>query len=265
MPSPTGILLTGESKWYKVILRFISFLFKSIWLFFPAILFIVLGIWCFWTLGQGKDVIVAFAENPRAKIYFFLAIALWAYVSWFSSRIVAYQKRYKQLQRVVKITGSTSAVDTEQEQQSFNYELPVLWLEMFPRILGFACFLAVEMAILQLKFYGAPDLPAVWAWILFSAILLAYLVFNDNLSAFADRRRIFTRRLFYILLAAFIAFAVVTWVTDVQHLVVLFCAVVLLHLVYVIYIHLRRSEIKNEEAKQRAMTRKVAEEKPGPL
>ena len=99
MPQRTGILLTGEYRWHKVILRFISFFLKSIWLFFPALLFIVLATWCFWMLGQGKDIIVAFGENPRAKVYFFLAIALWVYISWFSSRIVAYQKLFKQLQK----------------------------------------------------------------------------------------------------------------------------------------------------------------------
>lgn len=247
MPSQTGVLLTGETKWYRVILRFIALLFKSVWLFFPAILFIVLAIWCFWTLGQGKDVIVAFAENTRAKIFFFLAIALWAYVSWFSSRIVAYQKQYKQFRYIEKITGQHGLAGSERHKRSFKYDLPVLWLEMFPRLLGFACFLAVEMALLQSKYYGAPNLSSGWAWALFGLLLLAYLVFNKRITNIADYYRRRVKRVFYFLLILFAVLAAATTWARVKNLVLLFGLVVLLHIVYVLYIHLRHGRIINRQ------------------
>ncbi|WP_315819485.1 hypothetical protein [Paraflavitalea speifideaquila] len=65
-----------RTTWYLLthILLFISRLLKSIWLFFPGILFLVLGMWTFWTLGQGKDIIVAFTENHQAKAFFLLPL-----------------------------------------------------------------------------------------------------------------------------------------------------------------------------------------------
>ena len=243
MPQRTGILLTGEYRWHKVILRFISFFLKSIWLFFPALLFIVLATWCFWMLGQGKDIIVAFGENPRAKVYFFLAIALWVYISWFSSRIVAYQKLFKQLQKnAFKPNFDYEA--HEKSGEAFTFELPTPWLEIFPRILGFACFLVIELALLQLKYYGAPGWSATAAMILFSVLLFLYLAFNNRLSRFTDAHRKFTRRLFAGLLALFIISVATVVFIDVENLMILFWIVVLLHIIYVVFIHLRRTEMR---------------------
>jgi hypothetical protein len=255
----TGILLTGERVWYKVILRFISFLFKSIWLFFPAILFVVLAVWCFWMLGQGKDIIVAFGENPRAKIYFFLAIALWVYLSWFSSRVVAYQKLFKQL----KNGGFKSDFDYEQYERTakiFSYELPLPWLEIFPRVLGFACFLVIELALLQLKFYGTPGWSTPDAVMLFLALLFLYLALNNKLSEFTDENKKLTRILFFSLLALFVVLVLVVWMIAVRNLMLFFWLVVLLHIVYVVYIHFRRTEIKDASLQQT-----ISEEEHNPL
>jgi predicted acylesterase/phospholipase RssA len=284
MEPKTGILLTGEYKWYKVILRFLSFLFKSVWLFFPAILFIVLAIWCFWTLGQGKDIIVAFGENPRAKIYFFLAIALWAYLSWFSSRIVAYQKEYRQWQQALRAKALSfedidhgwsveksapaagpgkppanvpprSGADNNLHNYSkalFHYELPLPWLEIFPRILGFACFLVIELALLQLKYYGTPNWSATAAWIFFWALLFVYMALNNRLSRLIQRNELFTRRLFWALLGLFVVLVAVIWLVAVKSLMTFFWLTVLLHIIYVKYVHLRRAEMNNLTFKKTA-------------
>lgn len=267
MEPKTGILLTGEYRWHKVILRFLSYLFKSIWLFFPAILFIVLAIWCFWTLGQGKDVIVAFGENPRAKIYFFLAIALWAYLSWFSSRIVAYQKEYKQWKQALAAkhlpieedTSGTARKAANLQQQKnatgddlhnyskalFHYELPLPWLEIFPRILGFACFLVIELALLQLDFYGTPGWSNSAAWICFWALLTAYMVLNNRISRLIQKHERVTRLLLKALLVLFALFFVIVWLVDVKNLMTFCWLTVLLHLIYILYIHLRRAALSN--------------------
>lgn len=254
MSQRTGILLTGEYKWYKVIFRFISFFFKSIWLFFPAILFLVLGMWCFWMLGQGKDIIVAFGENPRAKIYFFLAIALWVYLSWFSSRIVAYQKLFKQLEK----NAFKPDFDYEAHERSgeaFTFELPTPWLEIFPRILGFACFLVIELALLQLKFYGTPGWSMPVAAVLFFALLFTYLALNNRLSRFTDNHGLFIRRLFNVLLVLFIILLGVVAVIDVESLMTFFWLVVLLHIAYVVFIHLRRTKMKMASLQPKSVER----------
>src|SRR6476620_2516908 len=72
------------------ILKFLSHLFKCIWIFFPSILFLIFAYVCFWVLDQGKDLMIAFAENRHARLFFFIAIAFWVYTAWYSSRIIAY-------------------------------------------------------------------------------------------------------------------------------------------------------------------------------
>lgn len=251
MEPRTGILLTGEYKWYRVILRFLSFLFKSLWLFFPAILFIVLGVWCFWKLGQGKDIIVAFGENPRAKIYFFLAVALWAYVSWYASRIVSYQKEYRQWQHAKSLNSATADLH-DYSKPLFNYELPLPWLEIFPRILGFACFLVIELALLQLKFYGTPGWNITTAWIIFWSLLFVYMAVNNRLSRLAERNAVFTRRLFWGLIILFVALVLVVWLVAIKSLMPFFWLTVLLHIIYIQYIHLRRADLSSPATKAAA-------------
>ena len=85
---------------FRRLLRFLSNLLRSLWLFFPGILFLILTLMVFWTLGQGKDIVIAFTENKSRTILdfnytrtiFFLAIGFWVYVSWYSSRIISYIK-----------------------------------------------------------------------------------------------------------------------------------------------------------------------------
>ena len=101
-------------KFIPGVLRFISQLSKSIWLFFPGIIFLLFGIFCFWTLGQGKDIIVAFTENTSktilsinyTRVIFFVAIGFWAYVSWYSARIISYIKKTRQEDEIKVISGA---------------------------------------------------------------------------------------------------------------------------------------------------------------
>src|SRR5712672_1439329 len=116
----------------NALLLFLSRLLKSIWLFFPGILFLLLFMWCFWSLGQGKDLIVAFTENGKAKVFFFIAISFWIYVSWYSARIVSYQKLHKQQERIKDISDAYPPELVEKKlSNSFYYDLSIAWLDAF--------------------------------------------------------------------------------------------------------------------------------------
>ena len=96
-------MATTSTRTSLRILRFTSQFLKSLWLFFPGILFLLFTIFCFWVLGQGKDILIAFNENRSrtilsfnySRFIFFLAIGFWVYVSWYSSRIISYIKKTK--------------------------------------------------------------------------------------------------------------------------------------------------------------------------
>src|SRR5688500_9369070 len=188
-----------------VILRFISRLFKSLWIFFPSTLFLILALWCFWSLSQGKDLIYAFAENNNARIYFFIAVAFWVYVSWYSSRIIAYLLISKQ-------DGKPAVFESRGELDKPNatfantdyYHIPKTWLNIFPRLIGFSCFLIIELAVLQLKLFDAPGISKTAAVSWFMASLLAYILFYKFIDRLFQTRAGISKTIFYSFLGLFL-------------------------------------------------------------
>src|SRR5262245_51584588 len=92
------MVIARESKrllYYSdlMIANFCRYLLQSLWLFFPPVLFLLLAYLIFWHLPQGKDLIVIAIQNakfsPAIFPSFILALIFWAYVTWYSTRIVA--------------------------------------------------------------------------------------------------------------------------------------------------------------------------------
>ncbi|MDP4149135.1 MAG: hypothetical protein Q8927_02030 [Bacteroidota bacterium] len=206
--------------------RTLSLLLQCIWLFFPSILFIGLTIWCFWSLDQGKDLVVAFTENPKARIYFFIAIGFWAYVTWYSSRVNAYLKDDK--------TGDPSGLRST-----------------FPRLLGLACFLAIELAALQSPVAAHPLKGRLAAGIFIAALLAFGLLdqFIADFSAGSPRKERIIRRLFYALAALFVLFLALLLFDKVlsNDITELFWSVFYLKLLYLLHTNLRRRTVEHEQ------------------
>lgn len=97
--------------------------------FAAAIVLLILAAWCFWWLPQGIDMILKATETRWSGIILLLMLFFWAYVNWYSGRILAFRKN-----------------------QRFNW-FPVGWEPVFlkhlPGLLGFLCFTVVGLAILQ--------------------------------------------------------------------------------------------------------------------
>src|SRR5262245_12554926 len=96
-----SIFLREKLKKFQPV-RFFTNLLRSLWTFFPPLLLIVLALVCFTQLSQGRDLLISFTETGETvnaalltRIIFLIAILFWVYVSWYSSRIVAYIKEYK--------------------------------------------------------------------------------------------------------------------------------------------------------------------------
>jgi hypothetical protein len=205
-----------------------------LWLFFPGILFVVLAIWCFWTLGQGKDIIVAFTENAKAKSFFFIAIAFWVYVSWYSARIVAYLKQSKQEDRIRKICIENTPEQVEQKlKQSAFFDLSSTYLTTFPRIIGYACLLGIELAVLQSPALEKP-MAGDKAGLNFLLGLVISWGLDDIVKRFADNRRTLARIIFYALLAVFIITAIIVILSPASKLLFLFWTLLILHLVFML-------------------------------
>lgn len=104
---------------------------KSIWLFFPSLLFIFLSWFCFWKITQGQDLMQITLEKPNVFAYFAVAMIFWVYITWYTSRIIGKIK-----------------MDQEPDAPHYWHRL----LIQMPRILGFTCFTIIILAFLKLKY-----------------------------------------------------------------------------------------------------------------
>lgn len=157
-------------------LRFLSNLLRSCWLFFPSLVFIILAMVAFSQLSQGQDILISFTETAgafghvlAAKMIFLVAIFFWVYVSWYSSRMVAYIKGWQHREAVRII----DPVLSDQAYASL-YDMELRFLQRFPRIIGYGCLLVVMIVLSLLLF------PESWVQeqpflVLIGATLLAWL------------------------------------------------------------------------------------------
>ncbi len=245
-------------------LTWLSSLLKSIWTFFPALLFICLVITCFWIMDQGKDILVAYMEKGdrlylggATRTVFFIAIAFWVYVSWYSSRIIAYIKE-RQQQDLLKKASGKSQVEAEAAYHTDNdfFEINQYFLDNFPRIGGNACLVALELAILQSPALHA-GIDTVLAGILFF-VLLVLLFFIDRIirekwSAASGFVAIFRVVLIvFLLLLIGAAF-------PVANLTVNACfalgVLIVLHVLFLLYINLRRRSIDAKKDRVRGLVK----------
>ncbi|MGB4846205.1 MAG: hypothetical protein WBP16_17180, partial [Ferruginibacter sp.] len=137
---------------------------KAVWLFFPAILFLFFAFMCFWSLTQGKDVMIITLENRKVFGLFLLALIFWVVSTWYSSRLVAKAKELQQsdkhlMWQTLRIHG--------------------------PRILAFTCITIIILAFFQLPYPDTPKLSKTICYILlflsFSWYFIIYQMGNKLL------------------------------------------------------------------------------------
>lgn len=151
-----------------ITLRFWRYLFNSIWLFFPAILFLVMSYAAFWALPQGKDLMVITLENPKTFIFFILAQSFWSYVTWYSSRLAAKAKAF------------------------MHKDDDPLWTAMrvqFPRLLAYLCYSIVILAFFQLGVsgIGSPELPGWLCHVLLGGSIPVYFFIYQRWNRFTGK------------------------------------------------------------------------------
>ena len=279
-----GILLLFVSAWqpikqiladiftwrfYSRALRYIARLMQAIWMFFPGILFLLLTVFCFWISGQGKDIIAAFVNNRGStptngimaginfsRITFFLAIGFWVYVSWYSSRVIAYIKKARQLGFIRQLTSA----DSSNAEKIFtadkdHFEPGEDFLDEMPRIIGNACFLILELAVLQCPVLVHP-LSSLMVWVLLLESLFVLYFVNRCIRVLLDKRfkapcsKVDSfRKWFYIIFIITLALIGLSSLFPLGQssysfmIYFLFGLLVLFHLVFIFYINLRRKVV----------------------
>lgn len=201
------------------VILYLGAILKSIWLFFPSLLFIFLTIFSFWVEGQGKDILVAFTEpdNRGFRIVFFVVVGFWVYVTWYSSRVIGY----------IKLQDRPSL-------KAFLYN--------YPRLGGNACFLALELAVLQAPILPHP-LSGTWATVIFFAGLILLYLLDKLISAPMQRIAGAIGGRFRLLALGFLVVVAVLAIIPTSRMGYLYCLfglLVLFQIFYLLYINLHR-------------------------
>jgi hypothetical protein len=225
------------AKW----LSWLSGLLKSVWTFFPSLLFIVLVLFCFWLVDQGQDILVAYMEKRQhnvaggfVRIVFFVTIALWVYVTWYGCRIISYIK--------------------ENRQQAF-VEIPSIFLDNFPRAAGSACLLVMELAILQLPVFSKP-LGTGLAFLLFGVlwVLSFFLDWRMRVKWSLAKRFKIVFRVALALLILLLIVSAFPGESIAGNSWFALAVLVVMHVVYLLYINLRRVRIERNRMAVRLRT-----------
>lgn len=238
-------------------LRFLSNLLRSCWLFFPALVFIILAMVTFSQLSQGKDILISFTETAgafghvlAAKMIFLIAIFFWVYVSWYSSRMVGYIKAWQHREAVRLI----DPVLSDGEYESL-YAMELRFLHRFPRIIGYGCLLVVLIVLSLLLFPNS--------WIHEQPFLL--LIAVTFLAWIADRTLIrwvrlpgksaLLRNIAWLLFALILVLPVIYvnqgLFSRVPYILLL---LLLLFFLYMLYINVRRQHMFRERLKAHRVT-----------
>ncbi|MEO6732950.1 MAG: patatin-like phospholipase family protein [Ferruginibacter sp.] len=233
----------------RSIIRYVSQLLKSIWLFFPGLLFLLFPIFCFWSMGQGKDIMTAFMNNDygtktgfhfnSARMFFFIAIAFWVYVSWYSSRIISYIKKTRQQRDIEAIADVDRNVSEARYKSNDNYfEIGKSFLEKVPRMIGNCCFLILELAVFQLPIVSA-GINKVAAYIILIVMLIALHYLNKWIEKTQVGKQAFSVH-FWILLFSFLTLLIVSCFFKTIPVWAFFFLLLFMHVIYIYYINLRR-------------------------
>lgn len=148
------------------------YLLRSLWLFFPAILFLLLGYFTLWHLTQGKDLMVITLEDPKGRstmvefLCFVIALVFWVYVTWYSTRLVARAKQFQE-------------PDENPIWEIFRVQTP--------RILAFSCITIILLAFFQLDNFGFRPLTSAQAHVIFLFSYAWYFLLYELWSLYVQK------------------------------------------------------------------------------
>lgn len=142
-------ILTAMNSCLQSATIVIRSVFRSVWLFFSGILFLLLSLFAFVKLTQGKDLIMLSGEKAGNFIFFLIALICLVLVSWYGARLVA-DARHK---------------------ETPQYLSPFIFMHM-PRFIGFSFFTLFIIAFLQTPLF--PQIDDIVYWLIFAVSFFYY-------------------------------------------------------------------------------------------
>ena len=103
-------------------LQQLAILLQLLWAFLPGILFVLFAYIFFSSFVQGKDIILTGLKSRQTGLFFIIGLLFWVLITWYTSRLIAYNH-----DRLFQVARKG--------------------LYHTPRILGFACFSVIIIAL----------------------------------------------------------------------------------------------------------------------
>src|SRR5687768_8191541 len=145
----------------------VSRLLKAIWLFISGVIAVLVIYYLLIGVEQGVDVLIQSGELLDSGILSVLAVFLWSFLVWYSSRTLSYIKQHKD----DEIFSKKTARDLTSAMLYKKYCIPSNLYQHIPRMLAYNCFVSVQVAIFHLPTFFA------WSgWFIF-CVVVAHNIF----------------------------------------------------------------------------------------
>jgi hypothetical protein len=197
---------------------------QSLSFYGPSVITILLGYFMLTKLTQGQDVVMLVGEQMSSFVFALIAIILWAFFVWYSSRLIGYEKKFN---------------DTE---------WPISYLSTFPRLLAYNAFVTVQASILAL--------PTIYNWS-FEALLTFVALHNGYFFVLTNAFKVKKKSIVFITLAiaiGYISFIASQFISPLgksdhqKHLPLIAILLFALQLLY-LYYFIRRRAIIDQNAR----------------
>jgi hypothetical protein len=172
----------------KKIVFFLSNLFHGLWLFFPAVLFLLIVFMCFATLPQGQDLIVLSSERSGNFGLFLLSLSFLALTGWFGARKVA-----------------------EIKAQKLPAYLTTFLFKHIPRFIGYTFFTLMIIAYAKSPLFNTRFEPTTGQQILYFVIFAVSFLYYWLWVNFMEKRfkRIVFNWIFFVVVFGFIILTII--------------------------------------------------------
>ncbi|HTA26704.1 MAG TPA: hypothetical protein VK809_02870 [Bacteroidia bacterium] len=164
-------------------MKSISQLLKALWFYIAGIITVMIIYYLLTGVDQGIDVVMQVGEYPSPALCAVLAILLWAYLVWYSSRYISYIKQ-----------------SIDEEIGGNDIKISTAYHQHIPRLLAVNCFASIQYAILCLPtflFYKSPG------WLLLGVLAvhnISYFGLIDWFSGKSKSKRIYAISLSLLIL-----------------------------------------------------------------
>ena len=170
---------------FQVITVFLRYL----WLLFPSFIFLLISSICFWTLLQGKDLLIASLESKWGTSVMLWAVVFWVITIWYSSRMLVYKRDSlyycgREFFKNVEPSGFWNKL-YYRSSEKIGFHLP--------RLLGYLGFAIVFIGYLQLPIHEHPISSTTGRWLVLAFFGL-YIVLSWVLEQVGKRLEYQQRR-----------------------------------------------------------------------